>query len=402
MRITYLLTQSLESPYGLGRCWPLARYFAQSGHQVKIAALHPDFQSLEETQFIRDGVRIHYVAPMHVRKVGNTKEYYSTRHLLGLTIRATNQLSRASLDDEADIIHLGKPHPMNSLAGVLASIIHGRTLFLDCDDFEAASNRFSGEWQRRIVAFFERWTPGHTDRVTTNTFFMRDKLISWGIPADKIIYIPNGIDRHRFSPVDPDRVKALREKLGVTGKQVVAFIGTLSLPSHPVDILIHAFGQVLNELPETIMLLIGGGEDVGYLKNLVMESGFLSSVRFVGRVSPDEVPVYYRLADVTVDPVNDDDAARGRCPLKLFESWASEVPFVTADVGDRSMLASDPPAALLSRPGDSTSLANSIIKVLQNHELANRLRQRGSERAREYDWEKLAKIMESAYLNQRS
>ncbi len=80
-------------------------------------------------------------------------------------------------------------------------------------------------------------------------------------------------------------------------------------------------------------------------------------VIFTGRVKPDEMNVYYRLADVSVDPVNDTLADRGRCPLKIFESWQMGVPVVTSDVGDRKILAGDPPAATLAQPGSEEDLA---------------------------------------------
>ena len=71
MHILFLLTQDLESPSGLGRYWPLARHLARLGHEMEIAALHPAWQSLESRVFLRDGVRVSYVAQMHVRREGN-------------------------------------------------------------------------------------------------------------------------------------------------------------------------------------------------------------------------------------------------------------------------------------------------------------------------------------------
>ena len=46
MRILFILTQDLDSPSGLGRYRPMAEVLIQSGHQVRILALHPDFQNL--------------------------------------------------------------------------------------------------------------------------------------------------------------------------------------------------------------------------------------------------------------------------------------------------------------------------------------------------------------------
>ena len=90
-----------------------------------------------------------------------------------------------------------------------------------------------------------------------------------------------------------------------------------------------------------------------------------------------DIPVYYRLADVVVDPVYDDDTARSRVPLKLFESWISQVPFVSGDVGDRMLLLGTPPAGILANPGDSNSLAASILQILENPQTAIDLKQRG-------------------------
>jgi hypothetical protein len=73
MKVLFLLTQDLESPSGLGRYFPLAREMALLGHQVTIAALHPDYQSLKIHRFDVEGVHVWYVAPMHVRKHGNVK-----------------------------------------------------------------------------------------------------------------------------------------------------------------------------------------------------------------------------------------------------------------------------------------------------------------------------------------
>ena len=123
MRILFLLTQDLESPYGIGRCLPLARELVRLGHQIRIAALHSDFDSLESRQQTVDGLEIHYVAPMHVLKMGNLKSYYRPHQLIGVTLRATLALSWAALRYPTDIIFVGKPHPMNGIAGLLAKVL---------------------------------------------------------------------------------------------------------------------------------------------------------------------------------------------------------------------------------------------------------------------------------------
>jgi glycosyltransferase involved in cell wall biosynthesis len=397
MKIVYLLTQSLESPSGLGRYWPLAQEMAGFGHQVEIFALHPEFDSIRATNFQKNGVHIHYVAPMHVQKRGNEKIYYPAYKLIFLSAFATWKLSNAILHSNADIVHIGKPHPMNSLAGVAAKLFKGLPLILDCDDYEAASNRFSGRWQQWIVEFFENRMPHQVKFITTNTNFTKDRLVSLGIPVERIIYLPNGVDRNRFQKPDQNQVEALRSELGLVGNKVIVFVGTLSQASHPVDLLLHAFTQILQAYSNSVLLLVGGGEDFRRLQAQAVEMGIADKVKFCGRVPPEYVQSYYHIADVSVDPVHDNEAARGRSPLKMFESWANGVPFVTGDVGDRRTIAGDPEAALLAQPGNAESLANEIIEVLGNHELAKKLQEQGFQRVEFYYWDKLSLQLEAVY-----
>ena len=142
MRILYLLTQDLESPSALGRYYPLAQGMANLGHQVHIAALHADYGSLQQTRVRKRGVDVWYVAQMHVRKQADLKSYYPAPQLLALMARATWALTRAAMTVPADVVHIGKPQPMNSVAGLVARYVRRRRVLLDCDDYEAASNRF--------------------------------------------------------------------------------------------------------------------------------------------------------------------------------------------------------------------------------------------------------------------
>jgi glycosyltransferase involved in cell wall biosynthesis len=398
LRILFLLTQDLESPSGLGRYWPLARELARRGHQVRVAALHSNYSALTEHCFEKERVRIEYAAPMHVRKNASQKQYYSSWQLIPVALRASWALTRAALASPVDIIQVCKPHPMNSVAGLLAQRLRGGVLCVDCDDYEAGSNRFGSGWQRRVVANFEKHIPRVAQLVTTHTLFMRDKLVGWGTADERIHYISNGVDQARFSQPNPVTAVALRERLGLIGKGVVAYLGSMSLSSHPVDLLIAAFRLILSHNPEAVLLLVGGGEDMDRLKAHAQQQGISQAVYFTGRVSPGDMPAYYALAEVTVEPVYDDDAARGRSPLKMFESWACGVPFVTSPVGERALLAGNPPAFMMAEPaGDVRALAVAIQQVLNSAKLAEELRQRGYERVREYTWERLAKQMETIY-----
>ena len=389
-RIIFVLTQSLDSPSGIGRYHPLAKNLARLNHEVQVFALHPDYDNLSNKEFTIDGFSVSYVSRMHVKKSGDLKSYYSGGRLLQITLDATWQLSKAVIQNKGDILIIGKPHPMNSIAGLIGRLIHGCQLFLDCDDYEAGSGRFNSSWQKSIIAWFEKWVPKRVNTVLTNTFFMRENLINWGVNPEKIYYLSNGVEASRFPTPSRDELEALQREYGFEDKKIAGYIGSMSLPSHPVNLFIEAIRILGESNPDLDFLIVGGGEDLPKLKAQANKLNLSNSIRFTGRIPPDQISLYYSLLDVSVDPVFDDDAARGRSPLKLFESWFCGVPFVTSDVGDRRALIGDPPAGVLVTPGDPNALVQGILKVIQNQEKAEKLRSEGIERVKSYTWEHLA------------
>jgi glycosyltransferase involved in cell wall biosynthesis len=396
VRILFLLTQDLESPSGLGRYLPLAKELTRLGHTVTIAALHSNYQSLVSRRFNFDEVDVLYVSQMHVQKTGNIKQYFPAGKLLFLTAAATWRLSKAAINFPADIVHIAKPHPMNSIAGLLSKRDRKR-IYLDCDDNETASLRFYNKWQSKIIRFFELRMPGWVDYVTTNTMYTYNRLNKIGIPSEKILYLSNGVDLERFKQPKQEIINALQEKHFLANKKVISFIGSLSESSHPISLLITAFAHLAPQSSDYHLMLVGGGEDFNQYNEQIKGLGLSDRVTFIGRVPPVEVVNYYYLSDVTVDPVFDDEAAKGRSPLKLFESWACGVPFVTSDVGDRKLLMGSPQAGVLTKPGDPINLSVGINEVLSNKDLSKSISLLGRERVFNYTWDKLALKLDSFY-----
>ena len=337
--INFLLSQDLESPSGLGRYRPMAKELAKRGFTVRIIALHADYGHLMNRSQIIDGVEVHYVSQMHVLKRENTTSYFRWWQLPCVILKATNRIYRKVMEYNPDYIIVCKPHPMNGFPGIWAAKRTGAKLIVDCDDYEKESNHYTNSLQKALVGFFETYIPSKAWKVTTNTFFMRDKLIESGVQPEKIIYLSNGVDRDRFSNVNPNEVERLRQELSLSGKKVVLYIGSLNLSNHPVDMLLKAFVLVKEKVPEARLLIVGGGKDLDKLRNLAQDLQIAQSVIFTGRVQSELAPLYYSVADVSVDPADDSPASSGRAPLKIFESWAMGVPVVTSDVGDRKMLA---------------------------------------------------------------
>jgi glycosyltransferase involved in cell wall biosynthesis len=387
VKLLFLLTQSLDYPSGLGRYWPLAKELARLGHQVQMAALHPALGSLPARAFCEEDVQIRYVGPMHVRQVGHERQYYGPMGLGWAVMRATWGLTRQAILADFDAIHLCKPHPMNGLAGLLGHRLRGQRLYLDCDDFEAESNRYSSKWQKRMVVFWEDKLPHLARSITVNTRFTQNRLESLGYPAERIVYVPNGIDRQRFSGLDPARAQSLRAQLGLGEEPVTLYVGSLSSPSHPLDLLLDAFARVSSRLSSARLLIVGGGEDYAQIGQQVREMNLQARVTLTGRVDPGQIPDYYLLGDVSVDPVHDDPTARARSPLKLFESMATGTPVLTSDVGDRREHLGGDQAGMLVPPGSADALAEGLLYLLTNPALRRMMGNRGQELAEQYYWD---------------
>lgn len=398
--ILLLLTQDLKSPSGLGRYFPIAKYLVKAGFSVTIAALHPNYKSLTENQFIQDGVKVHYVSQMHVFKDENQTSYFRPGRLIWLTIKATCKLFKAGMSHHYDVILIGKPHPMNGIAGFLAGRMKKSKIIVDCDDYEAASNHYTSRWQRGIVQLFENGIPKITDLVTTNTHFTAQRLMDLGIKSEKIHYLPNGTDPDRFNNEQVGIQQEILEKFSLADQRVIIYIGSLNLSNHAVDLLLRSFKIVHTENKNTKLMIVGGGKDFEQLKSLAEELEIQQDIIFAGRISPDKISAYYRIADISVDPVYNTDADRGRCPLKLFESWATGTPIVTSDVGDRSILGKDGTDLVLAKSGDPEDLAKKILALLNNSSKLSLVGKNGKEKSNDFYWEVLINESKEVFLSE--
>lgn len=365
-RVTFVLTQSLDCPSGIGRYWPLAQGLTVRGCQVQVLALHPDLGALAKRRFNRDGVEVWYVGQMHVRKIGSQKRYYGPLRLMWVAALATIQLTLAAVTSPSDVYHLGKAQPMNSIAGLVLLAL-GRKVYLDCDDLESASNRFGAGWQRKVVAWFEDRLPARVHGVTVNTRFLQARVRSLTSESQRIVLVPNAVSSRRFQMPSAEAVAQVRHRLQLEGRPVIVYVGSMNLVNHAVDLLLDGFAQVVvRDLPHAVLVLVGGGADLAWLQGRAVELGIERNTRFVGRVSPEEVPAYYAAADVSVDPVWDDETAQARSPLKLYESLAMGTPIVTGDVGDRRQVLGGH-RGMLVPAGDVGALGARLSALLRDH-----------------------------------
>jgi glycosyltransferase involved in cell wall biosynthesis len=142
-------------------------------------------------------------------------------------------------------------------------------------------------------------------------------------------------------------------------------------------------------MPDAVLVLVGGGEDAEQLRAQVGRLSLDGRVLFAGHVTHVSVRFLLAVGDVSVDPVRDDDVARARSPLKLFESFAIGVPVVTAPVGDRSAILGAG-GGILAADATPGALALALYDALAQPAQLAEMARVAEQRACLYDWSLLA------------
>jgi glycosyltransferase involved in cell wall biosynthesis len=176
------------------------------------------------------------------------------------------------------------------------------------------------------------------------------------------------------SDADP---AALRAELGIpAGAPVVGTIARL-VPIKGLDVLLRAARRVVERVPEVRFVLVGGGREREALARQAADLGLVGRVNFTGERL--EVAALYRLFDCFALPSRSEG-----CSNVLLEAMQVGLPIVATCVGGIKELVRDGAQALLVAPEDDAALADALVRVLTDAELARRLAAAARDRSREF------------------
>jgi phosphatidylinositol alpha-1,6-mannosyltransferase len=118
-------------------------------------------------------------------------------------------------------------------------------------------------------------------------------------PRATLAQLPSGVDTAVFRPGAGGT--EVRRKHGLTDRPVVVCVSRL-VPRKGQDVLIRALPELRRRVPDTALLIVGGGPDVPRLTRLAAEVGVASDVVLTGSVPWDELPAHYDAGDVFAMP----------------------------------------------------------------------------------------------------
>jgi PEP-CTERM/exosortase A-associated glycosyltransferase len=215
-----------------------------------------------------------------------------------------------------------------------------------------------GSLRYRATRALESWAVSRADAVAVICEGLRGDLIGRGVPAEKVVVSPNGVDLTLFG-TPATREPALARSLGLDGADVVGFIGSF-YDYEGLDDLIAAMPSLVARRPTARLLLVGGGPMEAALRAQAAASPVADAIRFAGRVPHEEVERYYALVDVLAYPRKRMRLTDLVTPLKPLEAMAQGRLVAASDVGGHRELIPDGDTGTLFRPDDPQAIAAAL------------------------------------------
>lgn len=310
------------------------------GHQVSYVALTPRQTSADERKDVVYVRRPRSGLPRRLRISQLTTA-------AEVVAKATRPIS------EADVVHVHSNTWMNQVSAAVACF--RRRPFL-------LTHYGTEIWHYRRKAFFDPflWMNRRAAHVTYYSRGLLARSLELGVAPENrsVVYPP--VDR-QFRELGPDDRRRARKALGVEDGPLLVNVKRL----HPLAgqrYLVEAMPKIRERCPNVRLWIAGEGESRAELSAQVQELKLAPAVRFLGAVSPGDLPRYYAAADLFVLP-----SVLEAFPTVAAESLACGTPVVTAaHPGGQELKDLFPKDVEVVPLRDPSALASAVLKALSS------------------------------------
>ena len=378
------------------RVHSLAREWTRLGHRVTVITSAPNVP----TGVVYEGYRNRLCQQEWVDGIRTVRVWTYLAANRGRLLRGFNFFSYlvtagvagALLRPRADVVIATSPQFFAGCAGVPVSRAHRAPFVLEIRDIWPASIMAVGALKEgRIIHALEKLEGAlydAADQIVAVGAGYREHILQRGVPEAKVEVITNGVDSSLFVPRAPD--EALRASLGLSGKYVLTYAGTVGM-AHGLDVLLRA-GRRLRERgrDDIVFLVVGDGARRIELEQAARDEG-LTNVVFTGMVGRTQLPEYLASSDACLVHMRDEALFSSVLPSKIFEDAAMERPILAGLRGEGSAIIEAADCGIVFAPGDDAALTAAVERLADDPEEGRRLGRNGRRFVTEhYDRRRLA------------
>ncbi len=243
---------------------------------------------------------------------------------------------------------------------------------------------------QRYISDVEWWLTYEAWRVIVCSHYMEKEVRRiFQLPEDKVRIVPNGVDLSRYQRA---RKVLSRDMYAAPDEKIIFFVGRL-VQEKGVHILLDAVPKVLSCYPRAKFIVAGRGPAEDYLKNKAKDLGIYEKVYFTGYIDGVMRDYLYREAAVAIFP-----SLYEPFGMVVLEAMAAKTPVVVSDVGGLSEIVKHEQNGLRFYAGNANSLADNVLRLLHEPELASRLAERAYQDLHQlYTWREIARQTQKVY-----
>lgn len=309
----------------------------------------------------------------HVIRLGRSQPVYcngsQARITVGLGLR--REMRRVLREGRYDIVHVHSPLtpvlPLLAIEEADCPVVGTFHTYFDRSVGYTLGRRF---FQKRLDMLSAAIAVSHSTTVALERYFEAD----WKI-------IPNGIDTDVFNPNAP-APPGFNKNV-----PTILFLGRFD-PRNGLSTLIDSFRRVKGRNRQAQLVVVGDGP---LREHYYKQAAGDPDIRFVGAVLEGR-PSYYAHSSVYACPTT-----KASFGITLLESMACETPIVCSDIlGFRDVVV-DGREALMVPCGDRESLADALVRILDDEGLAIQLGTTGRLNSLQYSWSRVTSRVLDVY-----
>jgi glycosyltransferase involved in cell wall biosynthesis len=287
-----------------------------------------------------------------------------------------------NLTRDADIVQIEQQTAGGFLVPIVAKIWK-KPVVIDCHDvFQSLMVKHTSRVRRVLETFIEILVYKLASLILTVSEKEKKILVPCGIPEEKIKVAPNGVDTEKFANLAKIDLTNVKRKYGLENYRVVVFVGNMKyLPNREAVKLIatEIAPMVCSETANVKFLIVGR-----YLEKINS-----SNMIFTGTVKDIVEPL--AASDVAIAPLFRGSGTR----LKVLEYLACGLPVVSTTKGVEGLNLKNGNNVIIK--DDISEFAKSIIELLKNPGLAEKLRKKARRSVMDYDWGKISAQLHETY-----